>query len=196
MLDSPVVRIGLMLFLLASPAFGRGHDVVLPAGSTVDLRLATPLSSDTARKGDVFRATVVASARTALPEGTVVTGRVEEIRSGDGGSGAIAVSFDGVQAPGGQSVSIHGALASVHQDERRPAVEGARVATGPAVDVVLVGDSPEGARATTLVGIRGQDDGPMAKAWSRSGLLPGAARVSAGAILTMTVSEEARVPVP
>src|SRR6266478_2713095 len=89
----------LLLFTFGTTALGQ-RPVTVPVGTVVPLRMDTALSSNSARVGDRFTATVFRSVlidgRTALPAGATVEGHVTGISTGERnrGRGSIAVTFD------------------------------------------------------------------------------------------------------
>jgi hypothetical protein len=166
----------------------------IPTGTSIDLALQTGLDTRTAKVGDTFRATVVPPIHiddlVVLPEGTVVVGKVELVRSIRHGdlTGVIGVSFTHMQLPGGSELSLSGELTSLRQDDRKRLVEFApEVSTGRKLDTVFIGQSSDG-RASTLVG----DD--LAKEYSESGLGQARATVAAGTQITMELAEELELP--
>jgi hypothetical protein len=166
----------------------------IPTGTSIDLALQTGLDTRTAKVGDTFRATVVPPIHVddyvVLPEGSVVVGKVELVRSIRHGelTGVIGVKFTHMQLPGGEERSLSGELTSLRQDDRRRLVEFApEVSTGRRLDTVFIGQSSQG-RASTLVG----DD--LAKEYSESGLGQGEATVAAGTQITMELAEELELP--
>jgi hypothetical protein len=190
------LRSGLMAAALAAgltlPAMA--DDLAIPAGTAVQVQLENVLSSDALHKGDTFKTTVLRQVTAAggdvlIPMGTVITGRIEGLHHGIDGSGSIEVRFVSMALPGGESRDIKGRLAAFH-DEVIPASVAAKVPTAPRIDVLLVGESMiAGREATTLVGIDGEDDGPLGRHWKGSGLGPGPVRVMPGAIMMMTLEE-------
>jgi len=152
------------------------------------------LSTLTAKVGDTFRTTVAAGIEIddwpSLPEGTVVIGTVDLVKSARHGhlTGVIGVSFTGIRLSGGSEQSIKGKLTSLRQDDRRRLVElAAKVSTGRHVDTVLIGRTSAG-RASTLVG----DD--LAESYSDSGLGAKEVELAVGTQITMELAEPLTVP--
>ena len=86
--------------------------VLVPEGSTLRLRLETPLSSETAEPGQEFTATsssaLVIAGVEALPAGSRVFGHVSHA-AGAGkvsGRGELTLEFDRIAAPGGAEMAI------------------------------------------------------------------------------------------
>ena len=182
------------VFALCAPVLAAADAATIPKGTSIDLALQTGLSTRTAKVGDTFRATVVPPIdiddRAVLPEGTVVVGKVELVRSIRHGepTGVIGVKFTHIQLPGAKEQSLSGELTSLRQDDRKRLVELApKVSTGRKLDTVFIGQSSEG-RASTLVG----DD--LAKDYADSGLGQAEVTVAAGTQITMELAEELELP--
>jgi hypothetical protein len=179
---------------LWAPALATAEETTIPKGTSVDLILKDELSTRTTKVGDTFRATVVSAididGRQFLPEGTVVTGKVDLVKSERHGhlTGAIGVKFTHIQLPGGPEQKIDGVLTSLRQDDRKQLIELApKVSTGRKIDTVFIGESTTG-RASTLVG----DD--LAEGYSNSGLGATEATVPAGTQVTMELAEPLSEP--
>ena len=166
----------------------------IPKGTSVDLIMQDGINTRTTKVGDTFR-TIVAEAididdQPALPEGTVVIGKVELVKSSRDGhlTGVIGVKFTHLQLPGAQEQGIEGVLTSLRQDDRKRLIELApKVSTGRRIDTVFIGKSSAG-RASTLVG----DD--VAEGYSNSGLGAAEATVTAGTQITMEFAEAVTTP--
>lgn len=180
--------------LLCASGLAAAEGTVIPKGTSLDLILQDGLSTRTAKVGDTFRATVVPPIdlddQAVLPEGTVVIGKVELVRSTTSGhlTGVIGVKFTHIQLPGHKEQSIEGELTSLRQDDRRRFVElAALVSTGRKIDTVFIGESTAG-RASTLVG----DD--LAEGYSKSALGPAEVTIAPGTQVTMEFAEALTVP--
>jgi len=85
----------------------------------MDLIMLDGLSKLTAKVGDTFRAAVAAGIEIddwpSLPEGTVVIGTVDLVKSARHGhlTGVIGVSFTGIRLSGAREQSIKGKLTSL-----------------------------------------------------------------------------------
>lgn len=182
-----LVLAGAVALCVPIPAGAEG--ITIPAGTSMELILQDGLSTRTAKVGDTFRSTVVSPIdiddQPVLPDGTVVIGKVELLKSPRDGhpTGVIGVKFTHIQIPGAQERAIEGVLTSWRQDDRRRLVELAPlVGTGRRIDTVFVGQSSAG-RASTLVG----DD--LAEGYSSSGLGSPLVSISAGTQITMELAE-------
>jgi hypothetical protein len=192
---SSVRRLALVgIVALCATALAAADEMTIPKGTSVELILQDGLSTRTTKVGDVFRATVVPAIdiddQPVLAEGTVVTGKVELVKSIRHGhlTGVIGVKFTHIQLPGAKGRSIEGVLTSWRQDDRRRLVELAPlVSTGRKIDTVFIGQSSAG-RASTLVG----DD--LAEGYSNSGLGAAEATVTPGTQITMEFAEPLTAP--
>jgi hypothetical protein len=91
-----------------------GVVVTIPAGTSLAVNLAEPLSSETAATGDRVRATlknpVIVGDRVLFPAGSTVEGDVSDVKSAKKGfkdtGGALSLRFNRIIAPDGHSASI------------------------------------------------------------------------------------------
>jgi hypothetical protein len=177
---------------IASAAPTRADAVTLPKGTSIEVRVLTAFDSDRAAKGQAFRAAVTRAlyvgGRLAIPRDAVVVGEVKHVRSPRDGakSAAIAVKFEDLLV-GGRTHDIEGVLTSFQADERRKILDYAgKLTTGRKVDVVLIGSGTEPNRkASTLVGLSGEDREDLADEWAVSGLGPASVTVTPGTLLAM-----------
>jgi len=179
---------------LCGSALAATEGITIPKGTSVDLTLLDGLSTRTAKVGQTFRAKLAPPVdvddQPALPEGTIVVGKVDLVKSIRKGAltGVIGVKFTSIQLPGAKEQSIEGKLTSLRQDDRKQLVErAAMVSTGRKIDTVLIGRSTAG-RASTLVG----DD--LAQGYSDSGLGAAEVEIAAGTQITMELADELTVP--
>ena len=120
-----------IVMALAVPALGQ-RSVTVPVGTVVSLRMDTAISSDTSRVGDRFTATVFRSAtvdaRVVIPENAKVEGHVTGATPVERGSrtATLAVAFDRMILPAGNSVQIDGTLTSLNEEARRQIEENIR----------------------------------------------------------------------
>lgn len=126
-----------LAFISATTALAQSR-VVLPAGSVIIVRTATPLTSVSAKAGDVFETTVGESVGvdeyTVIPAGTRIRGVVKLATPATRQqSGVIDVVFDQLILADGSTVPITGKLTSTDSAERR------QIKSDPNAHVVLVG---------------------------------------------------------
>jgi len=98
--------------------------VVLPAGSVIVVRTASPLQSATAKVGETFETTVDESVGvdeyTIIPAGSRIRGQITVARPATRQqSGVIEVVFDQLRLSDGTSIPITGKLTSTDTTERR-----------------------------------------------------------------------------
>lgn len=192
---SSITRLALLgAVALFAPGLAASDTTTIPKGTSLDLILQDALSTRTAKVGNTFRATVVPGLdiddRQILPEGTIVVGKVELVKSTRKGSltGVIGVKFTHIQLPGAKEQSLDGELTSWRQDDRKRLVELApKLSTGRKIDTVFIGQSTAG-RASTLVG----DD--LAEGYADSGLGATDVTLAAGTQITMEFAESLTVP--
>ncbi|HEX5734245.1 MAG TPA: peptidoglycan-binding protein [Blastocatellia bacterium] len=120
---SAVLALALALALAGQALATQVLDV--PTGTVIPLRMDTYLSSDTARVGDRFTATVfrpvVIDRRVVIPSGAKVEGRITGAERAERGSkaGTVAVGFDRLVFPNGYSMPIDGTLTTLDDAARR-----------------------------------------------------------------------------
>jgi peptidoglycan hydrolase-like protein with peptidoglycan-binding domain len=112
--------------------------VVLPEGTVIVVRTASPLESSTAKTGQAFETVVADTVRvesyTVIPAGSRIRGVVTFAQAADRQrSGVIEVNFDRLTLPDGGSHSLSGKLTSTDAAERR------QIESDPNARVVLVG---------------------------------------------------------
>jgi len=103
----------------------KGSSRTIPPNTIVRAELDDQLSSRTARKGDVFTATLSDKDYSGLPEGTRFQGVVQEVqKSGKDKPGVLAVRFQRVMLPGGASQAFAGELADLKEKGLRQTSSG------------------------------------------------------------------------
>jgi peptidoglycan hydrolase-like protein with peptidoglycan-binding domain len=127
------------LALLAASTASAQSRIVLPAGTVIIVRTATPLQSATARTGDTFDTNVEEAVGvdeyTAIPAGSHIRGTVTLATPATRQqSGVIEVTFNRLTLPNGTSFPITGKLTSTDSAERR------QIESDPNARVVLVGE--------------------------------------------------------
>ena len=127
------------LALFVATAASAQSRVVLPAGSVILVRTATPLQSATARVGQTFdtnvEETIGVDEFTVIPAGSKIRGVVSFASPATRQqSGVIDVVFDRLMLPNGSTFSISGKLTSTDPAERK------QIESDPNAHVVLVGE--------------------------------------------------------
>lgn len=116
--------LSLLLMLAAAPALEAQNRLVLPRGSVIIVRTATPLESSSARVGQTFYTNVLDSlgvdGYTVIPAGSRIRGVVRMVRPATRQeSGVIEVAFDQLSLPDGTVFPLVGRLTSTDSAERR-----------------------------------------------------------------------------
>lgn len=187
---------GALCLALAASASAAKDTVTLPKGTSIEVRVVTPVDSERAVRGGVFQAAVLrplfAGGRLVIPQDAVVMGEIKHVRSAKNGarSAAVAIKFETLDA-GGQLHDIEGVLTSFKTDERRKILEQeAKLTTGRKVDVVLIGSGTEpDLKASTLVGTSGENREDLADEWAASGLGPATVNITRGTVLAMRLDK-------
>lgn len=92
------------------------------AGETIRVRMNQKISSENARVGDTFTTTTVdpvyASGIEVIPAGSIITGRVTEVRKAARKSkaGMLGVNFISIQLPSGISRALNGSLSELSNE--------------------------------------------------------------------------------
>ena len=116
--------IGLMMMLAAAPAVEAQNRLVLPRGSVILVRTASPIQSNTVKFGDTFYTNVVDSlgvdGYTVIPAGSRIRGVVRTVQPATRQqSGFVEVAFDQLTLSDGTVFPIQGRLTSTDSAERR-----------------------------------------------------------------------------
>jgi peptidoglycan hydrolase-like protein with peptidoglycan-binding domain len=138
----------LALAFVASAASAQSR-VVLPAGSVIIVRTASPLQSATATAGQTFETSVDEAVGvdefTVIPAGSRIRGVVSLATPATRQrSGVIQIVFDQLMLPNGSTLPISGRLTSTDSAERR------QIESDPNANVVLVGE--RGGIGATIAG--------------------------------------------
>jgi peptidoglycan hydrolase-like protein with peptidoglycan-binding domain len=124
--------------VLSATALHAQSRIVLPEGSVIIVRTASPLESNSARVGQTFETivsdTVRADNYTVIPSGSRIRGIVTFAQAADRQrSGVVEVNFDRLTLPDGAVYPLSGRLTSTDAAERR------QIESDPNTRVVLVG---------------------------------------------------------
>ena len=199
---STLPLVGALCLGLAVSASAAKDEVTLPKGTSIEVRVVTPVDSERAQKGGVFQAAVLrplfAGGRLVIPKDAVVMGEIKHVRSAKNGakSAAVAIKFETLDA-GGALHDIEGVLTSFQADERKKILEQeAKLTTGRKVDVVLIGSGTEpNYKASTLVGTSGENREDLADEWAASGLGPATVTITRGTALAMRLDKPVTIAV-
>ena len=162
--------------------------MVLPEGSVIIVRTATPLESNTAQIGQTFETIVADTVRidnyTVIPAGSRIRGAVTFVQAADRQrSGVMEVNFDRLTLPGNVVLPLSGKLTSTDAAERR------QIETDPNARVVLVGG--RGGVGASIAGA-GSDRSPASGILAALGTLLSQARdvrVPAGTPLAVQLEQ-------
>ena len=147
----------------ATPRASLGVRVTVPEGTQVHVTLSTDLGSSTSVVGDALTATttapVVVGDRVAIPQGSTIHGRVTGVSRGTKGldisekGGVVAISFDEVTTPRGDSTSMSASLTSIAKSAGKTAgIIGGSAAGGAVLGKILGGDSKDAAVGAVVGG--------------------------------------------
>ncbi len=105
--------------LRSRPSGAYSNGILLEEGTQIQTRLNTDLSTEYARGGDPFTATVSvpvwAGSTEAIPAGAIIHGTVEQVqRAGRvSGNSQLQLRYDTIEMPGGQFYTLHATTAGV-----------------------------------------------------------------------------------
>jgi hypothetical protein len=141
-----------------TPAPQPAPPLVVPAGTRVQLRLITPVSSQSAAVGEAVEAEIDApvavGGRTAIPPGARLSGHVTEVHAlrKIGGKAHLAFTFDTLDV-GGRSLPVEAAFARTGKSETGK--DTATIAAGAVVGTVLGNQSRHNDRGKLIGGLIG-----------------------------------------
>ncbi len=170
--------------------------VEVPAGTLLTLRLADQVSSQTSQPGESFRATVAQPIRVdgqvAIPAGASVLGRVTEVRPlrKIGGRAHLAVRFDSVELPSGESAPISAGFSRTGKSETGK--DAATIAGGALAGAILGHQVEDGNKGKVVGGLVGAGVGTAIAANTKGETIT----LPAGATLTVTLQAPTTVELP
>ena len=179
--------------LLLSANTLAAQQVSIPEGTVIEMRMDTSLNSKSSRVNDAFKATVFRSVsldgRIAVPEGSIVTGRVTTVQPAERSSqsGVIGVEFNQLSITG-RTYPILGTLTSLDASERKQIIdEESRVTGGSSTkrNILFIGGGAGVGAAVGAIAGGGKGAG--------IGALTGGGIGALGALLSR--GSEAEVPV-
>lgn len=146
------------IILLAIPSFAVA--AYLPAGTTIDGTIQTPLNSKTAQDGQRFTMTT--------PSGSTIYGHLSEVARGNIGRKAhLKLNFDNIVFSNGQRAPISATLTSVTQTKKINYGQ----AAGQVVGGMIVGNVLGKAIGTNLGGLVGVAGGALLAANTASDIV-------------------------
>ena len=143
----------------------RTREVLVPAGTEVEVRFSETVSSRSSSTGDVFRTTVdrdvVVGDTVAIPAGSVIVGHVTEAHQPQsvGGRARLALAFDSVELPSGESAAIDGTFAGRGKSQN---LKDAGIIAGSTVGGVILGEAIDEGEGGIIGGILGGIGGAVA----------------------------------
>lgn len=164
--------------------------LTVPEGTTVHVTLSSPINSGTSQVGDDLTATTTAEilvdGRVAIPAGSIMRGQVSDVTPATKGlkisekGGAVALTFNKVTTPAGDSSSMLGSLTAVAKSDGKTAgIIGGSAAGGALLGKILGGHTKDAAI------------GAVAGAGIGTGIAAGTkgtdVKLPAGTVLTITL---------
>ncbi len=150
-----------------TPAPAAPRVMVVPSGTQLAMSLTTPLTSKTAKVGDVVRARVtqdvLVDGRVAIAAGTTVAGQVTDVVSGSdkiGGVPALGLRFERLEMPGGVDVPIDGVISQKGKSDTGR--DTAKIVGGAAAGAILGHQVKGGDKGKVLGGLLGGAIGAVA----------------------------------
>jgi len=146
-----------------APAVVKQVQLTIPQGTEVHVVLSTPVGSETSQVGDTLTATTLENTmvggRIAIPQGSIIRGRVAEVMPGTKGmqisekGGSVVLSFDHVTTPGGDSKPLAASLTKLASSTGKTAgIIGGSAAGGALLGKILGGDSKDAAIGAVVGG--------------------------------------------
>jgi hypothetical protein len=141
--------------------------MVVPSGTQLAMSLTTPLTSKTAKVGDVVRARVTQDVlvdnRVAIAAGTTVAGQVTDVVSGSdkiGGIPTLGLRFERLELAGGVDVPIDGVISQKGKSDTGR--DTAKIVGGAAAGAILGHQVKGGDKGKVLGGLLGGAIGAVA----------------------------------
>jgi len=137
--------------------------VTVPEGTEIHVTLSTTIDSETSQAGDTLNATtttgVLVGDRLAIPAGSTIQGQVTEASPATKGlkisekGGSVALSFDKVTTPGGNSAAMSATLESMASSTGKTAgIIGGSAAGGALLGKILGGSTKDAAVGAVVGG--------------------------------------------
>jgi hypothetical protein len=172
----------------SSGSSARGaSDVSLPSGTSLDVSLTTPLTSESARVGDawtgVVRNAIVLDGRSVLPAGSLVAGTITSVTAARKGDRAMLDLELTSVTVGDEHYRVRGSMESVVAGSTRARNLGAVGAT--AVAGAVIGHEVGGSNGTVVGGLIGAGAGAAAVSQTKGWQVV----LKEGTALTFTTNE-------
>jgi hypothetical protein len=143
----------------------RTREVVVPAGTEVDVRFSETVSSRSSATGETFRTTVdrdvVVGDAVAIPAGSVIVGHITEAHQPQsvGGRARLSLAFSAVELPSGESAAIDGTFAARGKSQN---LKDAGIIAGSTAGGVILGEAIDDGEGGIIGGILGGLGGALA----------------------------------
>lgn len=169
--------------------------LTVPQGTMFDVEILDPLSSETSLVGDRFRARLigdmVVDGEVAVPAGSVAHGSVTEVRAAKkiGGQAMLAVQFDTLELPSGDSAACRASLAQAgkKQTSKDAATIGGATAGGALLGRLI--DKKHGTKGTLIGAVVGAAVGTAIASENEGDPVA----LDAGAVIGLTLEEPVHV---
>ena len=137
--------------------------VTVPEGTEIHITLSTTIDSEASQAGDTLNATtttgVLVGDHVAIPAGSTIQGQVTDVTPATKGlkisekGGAVALSFDKVTTPGGNSADMSASLVSAASSTGKTAgIIGGSAAGGALLGKILGGSTKDAAVGAVVGG--------------------------------------------
>ncbi len=147
----------------AAPHAVQTARLTVPQGTELHVTLSTAIGSETSQVGDTLTATttntVMVGDRTAIPEGSIIRGRVAEVTQSTKGlhisekGGSVVLAFEKVTTPRGDSEPMSASLTSMASSTGKTAgIIGGSAAGGAILGKILGGSTKDAALGAVLGG--------------------------------------------
>lgn len=153
--------------VVSTPAPAAPRVMIVPSGTQLAMSLTTPLTSKTAKVGDVVRARVTQDVlvdnRVAIATGTTVAGQVTDVVSGSdkiGGVPTLGLRFERLEMAGGVDVPIDGVISQKGKSDTGR--DTAKIVGGAAAGAILGHQVKGGDKGKVLGGLLGGAIGAVA----------------------------------
>jgi len=138
----------------------RPEPVTVPAGTVMNVEMLTTISSESSKKGDLFRARIAGSVRTdggevAIPAGSEVVGEVTEAAAPGkiGGQAKLGIHFTDLVLPDGTTVPLEASF--VQSGRSKTGRDAATIGGGAAGGAILGHAIGKGGRGSVIGAILG-----------------------------------------
>lgn len=142
-LATKISAVCFLLFVISNTAVKAQNSYELPAGTKFRVRMDNEINSKVSSKDDTFTATVFEpvkiSETVVLPVGTILEGRITEVRRASAGNknGEMQIRFETMRFTSGEEREIEGVLVNPLKAESSPTAAVLTVVGGTAIGALL-----------------------------------------------------------